>query len=48
MKGNINPQQAIKLLKKQQQQQQQQHQRQKEKSISPKFDPRLEIFPKEE
>jgi hypothetical protein len=44
MKGNINPQQAIKLLKKQQQQ----HQRQKEKSISPKFDPRPEISPKEE
>jgi hypothetical protein len=44
MKGNINPQQAIKLLKKQQQQ----HQRQKEKSISPKFDPRPKISPKEE
>jgi hypothetical protein len=44
MKGNINPQQAIKLLKKRQQQ----HQRQKQKSISPKFHPRPKTSPKEE
>jgi hypothetical protein len=42
MKGNIDPQQVTKLLKRQQQQ----HQRQKEKSISPKSDPRLPISPK--
>ncbi len=44
MKGNIDPQQVTKLLKRQQQQ----HQRQKEKSISPKSDPRLPISPKQE
>jgi hypothetical protein len=36
MRGNINPQQVAKLLRKQQQQ----HQRQKEKSIYPKSNPR--------
>ncbi len=42
MKGNINPQQTTKLLKKQHQQ----HQRQKEKSIYPISYPRPHISPK--
>jgi hypothetical protein len=41
MRGNINPQQVTKLLKKQQH-----NQRQKEKSISLKFDPIIPISPK--
>ncbi len=36
MRGNINPQQVVESLRKQQHQ----HQRQKEKSISPKSNPR--------
>ncbi len=44
MRGNIDLQQATKLLRKQQQQ----NPRQKEKSISPKFDPRLCTSPKHE
>jgi hypothetical protein len=42
MRGNINLQHAIKLLKKQQHQ----HQRQKEKSISAKSDIKPHISPK--
>jgi hypothetical protein len=44
MRGNINLQQVVELLKKQQHQ----HQRQKEKSISPKSNPRPQISPKQE
>jgi hypothetical protein len=44
MKGSIDPQQVAKLLKKQQQQ----NQSQKEKCISPKFNPKLPISPKQE
>jgi hypothetical protein len=43
MKGNIDPQQVAELLRKQQQQ----NQKQKEKPISPKFDLRLPISPKQ-
>jgi len=44
MRGSIDSQPTTKLLRRQQQQ----HQRQKEKSIYPKFDPRLPISPKQE
>lgn len=44
MRGNINPQQTIELLRKQHHQ----HQRQKEKSIYLKYDIKPHIFPKQE
>jgi hypothetical protein len=44
MRDNVNLQHVAKLLRKQQQQQQ----RQKEMSISPKFNPRPHISPKQE